>query len=140
MGTTTTTPLPTTTTKWETTTIWKEKIICVWSSWGSWSQGIKTCEETTLVRRRDCDCRGRYGASAESYEKKECDGKKIQARVKKLPSCYVAPPPQPATYEKPKSYGGYKPSKPKPYKSKQSYETVRSYESSSEESKESYEP
>ena len=81
--------------------VWKEKIKCVWSSWGSWSDGIKTCDETTLVRRRDCECRGEYGASAESYEKKECHGKKLQARVKKLPSCYVPPPPEPATYEKP---------------------------------------
>merc|ERR550519_3177070 len=143
--TTTTTLAPTTTTTWETTTtwkpkttttVWKEKIKCVWSSWGSWSKGIKTCEETTLVRRRDCDCRGGYGASAESYEKKNCDGKKIQARVKKVPSCYVAPKPEPSTYKKPKSYGGYKPPKPKPYGSKESYETVRSYESHSEESKE----
>ena len=88
---------------------WKEKIKCVWTSWGSWSHGIKTCDETTMVRRRECECRGGYGSEAESYEKKECDGKKIQARVKKLPSCYVAPPPpQPASYKKPKSYGRYK--------------------------------
>ena len=55
-----------------------------------------------MVRRRECECRGGYGSEADSYEKKECDGKKIQARVKKLPSCYVAPKPQP--YEKPQTY------------------------------------
>merc|ERR550539_2314751 len=34
----TTTPKKWTTTpkKWTTTTLWKEKIKCVWSSWGSW--------------------------------------------------------------------------------------------------------
>ena len=78
---------------------WKEKIKCVWSRWGSWSKTIKTCGEATLIRRRDCECRGEYGGSAESYEKQECDGKKIQARTKRLPSCYLAP--EPKSYEKP---------------------------------------
>ena len=78
---------------------WKEKIKCVWSRWGSWSKTMKTCGEATLIRRRDCECRGEYGGSAESYEKQECAGKKIQARTKKLPSCYVAT--EPKSYEKP---------------------------------------